>query len=172
MCVYIMAGDFNDQVPTLFFSKYEFNVVCSPLIQCVVILMVIGLKREWRRESVFNAWALCVCLYKHGRAKVKVLFLVNSLQCTCIHIHPDTTQQQHTFPVQQKSTSFLWKFTHLQKAMKMFQTLMLLKQEIYLLYCAGYLILPTLCLTAASCFIVGIKFSISPPNLTPIHPHV
>ena len=34
-CVFMMAGDFNDQVPTLFFSKYEFNVVCSPLIQCI-----------------------------------------------------------------------------------------------------------------------------------------
>ena len=105
--MFMMAGDFNDQVPTLFSSKYEFNVVCSPLIQCVVILMVIGLNREWRRESVLNTWALCMCLYKHGRAKVKVLFLVNSLQCTCMHIHPDTTQQQHTFPVQQKSTTFL-----------------------------------------------------------------
>ena len=51
-CVFMMVGDFNDQVPTLFSSKYEFNVVCSPLIQCVVILMVICLKREWRRESV------------------------------------------------------------------------------------------------------------------------
>ena len=45
-CVFMMAGDFNDQVPTPFFSKYEFNVVCSSLIQCVVILMVRGLKRE------------------------------------------------------------------------------------------------------------------------------
>ena len=106
-CLFMMAGDFNDQVPTLFFSKYEFNVVCRPLIQCVVILMVIGLKGQWRRESVFNTWALCTCLYKYRRAKVKVLFLVNSLQCTCMHIHPDTTQQQHTFPVLQKSTTFL-----------------------------------------------------------------
>ena len=70
-CGFMMAGDFNDQIPTLFFSKYEFNVVYSPLIQCVVILIVIGLKGKWRRESVLNTWALCMRLYKHGRAKVK-----------------------------------------------------------------------------------------------------
>ena len=89
-----------------------------------------------------------------------------------MHMHAHSSRHNTHFQFNKSLPLFLSKFTHLQKAMKKFQTLMSLNEEIYPLYCTGYLILQTLYLTAATCFIVGIKFSILPPNLNPIHPHV